>query len=365
MTRTIVFLLAFGLVAACEGTNPLDTTTTGDDTTTTTTGDTVTGITGDTALPPGTASPTRSSAIVRYESGGAAESITYNNDAGQDEFFVDNLPFDGDNTYSRSGTPGASTPIGQLDTAGRFRIYEADATTVDPLTGTVLDNFVSRALYARSTSGMTEFAIVRSGSYANFGFGGYIYQRNETADDGSAAEVVIPTEGDALYDGEYGGIRVFSGATGLNFVAGRATVQIDFKDFNDGNAGVALSLYDRRLFDINGNDITAAYITAVETAAEQAVFRSFDDAGNLTLPDLSSSVVAGVLDENGEMRGGVSGSYGFADGSTATASSGTFYAIMAGTNAEEIVGIAVTTGTDPRFSDATFQETGGFLIYRQ
>lgn len=38
---------------------------------------------------------------------------------------------------------------------------------------------------------------------------------------------------------------------------------VDFKDFNDGNRGVALFVSNRRLYDINGTEITRAYLDAL------------------------------------------------------------------------------------------------------
>ena len=108
------------------------------------------------------------------------------NDEGQDEFFVDNIAFDGNNIYTR-GDP--VTGVAQL---GSFAVYEGAETTEDPVTGTTLRTFTYRAIYGRSTTGETEFAIVRSGSYVDYGFGGFVYQRNGFDDDGNEVRLVLP-----------------------------------------------------------------------------------------------------------------------------------------------------------------------------
>ena len=49
-----------------------------------------------------------------------------------------------------------------------------------------IDQLQHKAIYAISTSGATEVAVIRTGGYVNYGFGGYIYQRN------NGNSVVIP-----------------------------------------------------------------------------------------------------------------------------------------------------------------------------
>lgn len=125
MTRTVTLLLALALLAACstgEGSNPFDpepeapaedpteepdtadsgqpTDPIGDD---------------DRQLPPGTPNPTPSTSIVRYEGrdggrNGFIEAPRF--DASSDSFYIDNLPFDGDNTYERDDDVGSLGPAG-------------------------------------------------------------------------------------------------------------------------------------------------------------------------------------------------------------------------------------------------------------
>lgn len=363
MTRTMAFLMALSLLSACTGGNPLTDSEEDGSTEEETTTDP---ITGGRTLPPGTTVPAPDSAIVRYEAedsggGGYARNISY--DSALDVFNVDNLAFDGDNSYRRGGTAGAANTVGQLKS---FAVYEADATTVDQLTGNVIGTFNYRALYGRSTSGSSEFAIVRSGSYVGYGFGGFIYQRNATDDSGNDVELVLPTTGDAEYTGDYAGIRVYDGVTGIHYVEGDARLVLDFKDFNDNKTGVALQVRNRRLFDLNGNDVTTAYLDAVQADnSSLTLIRGTDSAGNEVLPTLSPVITPEVADTNGEIVQSTFSNHGFTDGTVTEASTGTYYAIISGTNAEEIIGVAVSTGDNALVDNTTFQETGGFIVYRQ
>lgn len=381
MTRILFFILCLGFVAACDsgGGDVLRAPTTGDGTGTDTDGDgtpdeaPITSDRGTPELPPGTTTPTPNNQIVRREElneengGGYATNIRYLNDEGQDEFFVDNIAFDGDNIYTR-GDP--VTGVAQL---GSFAVYEGAETTEDPVTGNTLRTFTYRAIYGRSTNGSTEFAIVRSGSYVNFGFGGFVYQRNGFDDDGNAVRLVLPNEGDALFVGDYAGIRVFDGRTGFEYVDGEAQMLVDFKDFNDGQRGVALFVRDRRLFDSSGTDITRQYLDALGSTGDRtnddstgpALIVRTDAEGNPVLPSINPTVSPDDADANGEIAGEIFEVAEFDDGSSNNTGEGTYFAIMSGDLANEIVGVLVMTGSDPRGEGNTFQETGGFIVYRQ
>ncbi|SHI04820.1 hypothetical protein [Marivita hallyeonensis] len=375
MTRILFLILCFGFVAACDsgGGDVLNPPVEEDpDTDTPTDGETdpdATPIDSDRELPPGTAEPTPDSSIVRTEErtddgGGFAENVRYLNDQGQDQFVVDNLAFDGDNVYERG------TAVSQL--AG-FGVYEGAESTVDPDTGNVLGTFQYRAVYGRSRTGQTEFAIVRTGSYIDYGFGGFVYQRNSTDFNGDPVRLVLPEDGDAQYVGEYAGIRIFDGQSGLEYVSGEAELFLDFKDFNNGQRGVALFVRDRRLFDVNGNDITNDYLAAIgadnggasgDGAPSRNLIILTDDAGNPVLPNLASIVSPTNADTNGEITGDIAERARFDDGSIVTTAEGTYFGIVSGTDASEIVGVLVIEGGDPR-NDSTVQESGGFIIYRQ
>jgi len=285
-------------------------------------------------LLPGTQTPTSTGAIERYEEedgsgNGYAQSITY--DAGADTFTVDNLAFDGDNTYARDDmVPTLGGPAGNP-----FRVYENAGVYNDDVTGAPIQQFMHRAIYAESTTGTTRFAIVRTGAYIDYGFGGFMYQR-----DGS---VVLPKNGQAAFTGDYAGLRDFDNAGGLEYVTGDMTMAIDFEDFNAGDA-VQGHVNNRQIFDINGTNITAVYSAAL---------------GVVSLPSLNFTVGPGVMDENGELTGELTSFVG-----TDAHETGFYYAVLSGAGADmEVVGVIVVSSDSPLI-DSGVRETGGFILYR-
>ncbi|MFN6978608.1 MAG: hypothetical protein ACK4OP_10825, partial [Gemmobacter sp.] len=220
MNRSLLPLAAAAFVlVACDGnpfgpqpTTPTDPTDPGGG-----------GITSPRTLPPGTTSPTRDTRITRFEprenttGNGFVTDVSY--DAATDTFTVDNLGFDGDNTYSRGRRVGSLGP---------YAVYENADVFNDPLTGAGIGQFTHRAIYGVSRSGQTEFAIVRTGAYTGYGFGGFVYQRN--------GSVELPTSGQANYRGAYSALRDFEGRGGMELATGTMRVAIDFNDFNAGAA---------------------------------------------------------------------------------------------------------------------------------
>ena len=350
MFRIISLIFAFVLLTACGGDQPFDfgDTTIGgiaDETTGTTTEeaaeDTGTLDVG-TALPDGTASPTATDSIFRFESrdgsgGGLVTSVTYN--SVDDEFTVDNLGFDGANVYER-GTA--------VDTLGvdlrQYAVYDADDIAFDELDGDPIDqNGPYRAIIGVSDNlvdgeARTAFAIVRTGGYRGYGFGGFIYQRN--------GAVTLPTTGQAHFDGEYAGIRVFQGRGGTELTTGDISIDIDFRDFN-ANDAVNGEIINRLVFDVNGTPISTG------------------GAGELLAPNIYFTVVEGAptLTGDGEISGTLSNTV---DGEVYE--SGTYYGILGGDMTTlpggELVGIFVVTSQDSRDTEVTAQETGGFILYR-
>lgn len=302
------------------------------------------GIDGDTVYPPGTSSPSRSSTIIRYEpegdgaegntGDGRVSSVSYDRDT--DTFAVDGLAFDGDRPYRRGRA---------VDSIGPYAVYEARLRATDPQTGASVPQFQHRAIYGVSRSGRTKFAIVRTGGYLDYGFGGFIYQRK--------GGVTLPRSGQATYRGDYAALRDFSGAGGVGFTRGRALVNIDFDDFNDG-AGVDGRIGSRRYFDVNGNDITDAYLDrlAEDTGVSQT-----------RLPVLRFKVGPGVMDANGEILGEISSGVNSEDGFRAH-EDGRYYAMVSGRDADEIVGIVVVESDYPGSEGVKMRETGGFIVYR-
>ncbi len=324
--QTATLLAALSLAACLDGLNPL--VNTGGD--------------NDLDLPPGTEDTSWRTPIKRYEAedgsgNGYARSITYN--PVSDTFTVDNLAFDGANTYAR-----AHDSFGNDLTLNGFRVYENDGTYPDDVTGLPIDQFMHRAIIAEGASGGTRVAIVRTGAYVGYGFGGFMYSR-----DGS---VTLPDSGQARFTGDYTGIRDFEGKGGLEYVTGNAEAAIDFDDFNAGNA-VRIFVTNRRVFDQYGADITAALVTA------------FDSVNQTTYPDLNPVVGPGAMNAAGEMTQGMFANYIDEDGKVQSFSTGNYYGLLAGSGANmELVGVIVVEGVDLR-DDTRFRETGGFVMERQ
>jgi hypothetical protein len=288
---------------------------------------------------PGTLRATPGGDIFRKElkddkGNGYAVGIAY--DAATDTFAVDGLGFDGGNVYRRG------TRVGSLGPADEFKVYEADSVYRDDVTGTPIRQFQHRAIYAVSTSGNTQLAIVRTGAYIPYGFGGFVYSRN--------GGVTLPTSGQAAYSGNYAGLRDFNDRGGLQYTTGDMTMAIDFRDFNDGNA-VQGYVDNRRIYDMDGNDITAQVIAQINADTNSSI---------VNLPTLVFTVGPGVMDLNGEIVGEVTSSIPGPGGAATVFESGNYYAILAdgaGGAASEVVGIIVVTSGDAR-------ETGGFILYR-
>ncbi|WP_319826288.1 hypothetical protein [Thalassovita sp.] len=277
---------------------------------------------------------------------GYAANITY--DSGTDTFYVDGLGFDGDED---EGTAFARLiPGNDLALPAGFALYESPTSHPDSLTGNPIAQMEHRALYGVSGSGDTEFAIVRTGAYLGYGFGGFVYQRNGT--------VVLPSTGQALYSGQYVGLRDYDGQSGLEYTTGDMEVAIDFNGFSTQCTGGCASavrgfVSNRRYFDGDGNDVTAAYLTALGTA-KSAVYTE--------IPTLVFTVGPDVMNDQGELTGSVTSSIATSTGSE-THESGTYYAVLSGDDAEEMVGVIVVTSGVPN-SSSTMRETGGFLLER-
>lgn len=370
MTRILLLLLCLGFVAACDsgGGDVLQAPTDEDaDGGGGEGGDDGTPIDGDRDLPPGTASPTPDDSIFRREAfgeeigNGYVRAVSYVEQ--DDTFFVEGLGFDGNQvdgdpfTRANPGTLGGRIAL----PGARYSLYEAPPEFPDSLTDFPIPQFLHRALYGISDTGETEFAIVRTGQYINYGFGGFIYQRN--------GDVVIPAEGQASYQGKYAAIRDFNGGGGLEYADGRTEINIDFSGFR-GNCAQAECdnavdgiIFDRRLFDLNGNDITRQYLDALGAAN--------GDVALSQMPVISFRIGPNVSDLNGELVGTVFEASGEAQLTDSIETDGRFFAVMAGDHTVEpggeIVGVVVIENSDPRFPDAdvTVRETGGFIAVRR
>ncbi len=349
--RTAVF--ACLVLAACDG-NPFDSSAAGSGGTGGTSGTSVSTL-------PGTTTATAGGAIVRHEDHGKGPDLTgggtapdvvgngfafkdgkINYDAGKDRFTVDNLAFDGGNVYTRSGA---------VPTLGPAHVYQAASTYADAQTGAQIDQFSYRALYGVSKTGRSQFAIVRTGSYVPYGFGGFIYSRT--------GGVTLPTSGQAKYTGSYAGLRDFNGNGGLQLTSGDMEMAIDFNDFNPdesftGNgAGIQGQISNRHIYDLSGNDITASVVAGINADKNP-------DTPLSALPTLLFKVGPGHLDDNGEAEGQLS-DYILSGGSAKEFEAGKYYAVVSGKNADEVAGVIVITST---IGSVTARETGGFILYR-
>ena len=297
-------------------------------------------------LPPGTEDAVASGDIFRFEArdeegGGLVTDVSYN--ARRDTFRVDNLGFDGPNVYARKR--------GELKTLGTARVYQARDTTPDFLTGKPVGQIVPYvALYGVSRAQVdgaprTSYAIVRTGGYAGFGFGGYVYERN--------GDVTLPDSGQATFSGDYAGLRVFGpGKGGLEYVTGDMSIDIDFEDFN-ANDAVKGTIANRRFFDQDGERI-----------------RTSNEEGFLKNPNVNFVVQEGApsINDAGEIEAELRNFILNADGEREIYEQGTFTGIIAGDTTRgrggEIVGVVKLTAEDPREEGTIMQETGGAILKR-
>ncbi|SDK14868.1 hypothetical protein [Aliiruegeria lutimaris] len=327
MIQKLALLMALlGMLSACgggDGTNPVNNpgTDDGDD---------------GTELPDGTDGATAADPIIRYEEqsengNGYASDISY--DPATDTFSVNNLGFDGANVYTRDN---------QVAWLGPFAVYEATETFYDSMTGAPISQIADyKAIYGVSSSGQTNFAIVRTGGYIDYGFGGFVYARN--------GSVTLPTTGQAAYSGDYAGLRDFSGRDGIEYVTGDMEMSIDFEDFDSGDA-VSGYVYNRRVYDTAGNDVTNDILVAMGNGAT-------------SLPTLVFDIGPGVTQDNGEIAGTLRSNTFDANGVATKYEEGNYYAVLSGANAEEVVGVIVVDSNDPRYG-VDVRETGGFILYR-
>lgn len=298
----------------------------------------------------GTENPDADRSIIRIEpgdgegnanekGGGLVREVTY--DADNDTYLIDNLAFDGLNVYERDTA---------VATLGGYPIYAAEEVVPDTLTGGDVNQIVPyRAIAGRSDTltedgePITTFTIVRTGGYSDYGFGGFVYARN--------GDVVLPTSGQAQWEGEYAGVRVFDPLAVFEYTTGDVEIAIDFDDFNT-NDGVKGNITNRRAFTPEG--------------AQVDLF-----VGNqLLLPNLPFVIQQGVdtLLPTGELSGELRNTRVNNNGELEIYEDGTYYAIIAGDatagDGGELVGVFVVDSEDPRINDLFVQETGGFILER-
>lgn len=338
--RKTIALAAVAALASC-GTNPFV--------------DPATIPSGSVATLPGTSDPSAKRSIERVEptqgQGGAnpgdgyAQDITF--DPVSKSFTVDNLAFDGANIYRLPATqPGGG--------ALPYTVYESADVVQDDVTGAPINQYTHRLLAGVSRTGRTEFAIVRTGDYLDYGFGGFVIRRHDG--------VTLPSSGQASYSGDYAGLRDFNGIGGMEYTTGTMQIDIDFKDFNDSDA-VKGTIYNRQIFDINGNNITRQVLDAMDAKYDE----SNKVAPSAALPTVVIHTGPGTIDRNGELNGVLDSQVLDYNGERPTLTefeAGKFYAMISGSGADEVVGVVVITSEDPRVDGVTTRETGGFILYR-
>jgi hypothetical protein len=306
-------------------------------------------------LPPGTASPTPSSRIVRSEpteaeggklGDGSATGIRY--DGETDVFTVDGLAFDGGNRYARG------VNVSSLN--DEYAVYEAFQQFPDSSNDELINQFTHRAIYGVSRNldsdgnPLTQFAIVRTGAYIPYGFGGFVYERE--------GSVTLPSNGQAIFNGKSAGLRDYDGAGGLEYSTANVEIAIDFEGFNGSTGvrgdGVRGTFSDRRVYDVNGTDITDVVVSRINAKNESSI---------AAIPDARFEVGPGVMDDNGEIIGNVFSNFVNDDGRSIEYESGKYYAIVSGDDANEIVGVIVAENTS-ELDNVTVRDTSGFIIYR-
>lgn len=242
-----------------------------------------------------------------------------------DELVLNNLPFDGDNTYARNAPLSAAigSPFGAYESVGGTSDYYA--------------------VFRRSGSGYSQVGTVGTDQYVSFGFGGAAAQRL----DGTGA---LPTANSQyLFTGEYAAVRtIIDPDTGsqLQYVAGTATIEVDVEDFDDTGAVEGI-IADRTFFDNNGVQLT-----------------DLDDV------DFISLATADINFDNWTIASSTATAYSRAD--LSSGASGSWQGLFAGPNGEEVAGIVVVSGSGPIGIDATtgdfeevqVRETGGFIASR-
>ena len=315
MRRYIYVLAAASLVAGCDG-NPFITAEDTDTTPDTTTPDTTTPetdggtpIVGDVTMPPGTVDATSSGSLFRSESTGSANNVTY--DAATDTLSINNLPFDGDGTYDRDN---------EIGTLNGYAVYENNNAT---------ERRAYKTIYGVSASGETRFALVRTGDYIGYGFGGFVYQRD--------TNVTLPTTGQATYTGGYAGLRIFDGVGGIQYTTADATLEVDFEDF-DASDAVEGQLTNRQIFQTDGTFVGTLPTLIFATG-------SISDAG-----EIAGTAGSTIID--------------VASGDPVDFETGNYYAVLSGDPADEIVGVIVIEGDNPNdtLDSIPIQETGGFIL---
>ncbi|MEZ5911851.1 MAG: hypothetical protein R3D84_06135 [Paracoccaceae bacterium] len=241
-------------------------------------------------------------------SGDAAPRVSYNSDT--DTLQVNNMPFDGNGRYTRDGA---------VPTMNGFRVYANTNTS---------ERRDYQALYGASPSGGARAVIVRTGDYRGYGFGGFIFERDMRAS--------LPSSGSATYSGNYAGMRTFDGSSGLTYTRGDLELEVDFLDFTNQRATMEGFISNREEYDTAGNYLGDLPVMVLATAYADGsgAFES-----DVTTHRINPTTTLEELDSQGK-----------------------YYGVIAGPDADELVGIVVVQGDFPNDpTGLTFQEAGAFF----
>ncbi|MBL4927284.1 hypothetical protein [Fuscibacter oryzae] len=236
-------------------------------------------------------------------------------DAGKDELVVNNIPFDGATAangqavYARQGGLGA-TGFGRYENvAGDLNYY---------------------AVFRRSDSGAVEGGAFQTGDYVTPGTGGAAVRRT--------GNVNLPSTGEYTFTGEYAAVRSFDASAtapvGVQYITGSSNLSLDFGDF-DGVGAVIGTITGRNLYAEDGSLIGPMndYVT----------------------------FAAGEIDRaNGKISGGTVVNRTV----TTELGTGSWSAVIGGTNGTEIAGIIVFEGEGAGANGNTMRETGILIATR-
>lgn len=217
------------------------------------------------------------------------------------------LPFDAsDDTY----TLISSTALGN-----GFSLYESNPASSDA-------TMQYYAVFRRSDSGNSQVVAAATSGFSSLGRAGLAATRlNDT--------ITLPSDGNYRYTGQYAGLRVTEESSATDTVTGDVFLLIDFDDNDTGT--IVGNITNRVPRD-------AATLAVGDPLASVALKTSAIDRVN-------SRVVEGEAAETGDGESG----------------SGSWQAIFAGPNGEEIAGVLLlsdsSTGPDPQ----AVREVGGFI----
>lgn len=221
-------------------------------------------------------------------------------DADADQIVVEDLPFDGED--------GVYTRVAETTALEDFGVYESRS-------GTEEGRRKYYAVFRETDSGAGSVAAIASPDYQDVGFGGTVATRNGTTD--------MPTAGEYVYTGVYGGVRTPEGRTGIELTEGDVLLEIDVADF-DGSGAIEGRIGDRTRYRVDGTALGAL---------PDVVFRT------------TSISEGGVIDAGDALTRNNDGT---------ERDNGTYQGLFVGEDGEEIVGSVTLDGT---FYSSRVQET--------